>query len=171
MLSIIAARSKNNVIGKDNKVPWRLKADRVLLKNLTKGKTVILGRKSYDSMVGYYDRSGATMPAQTYIVITQNQSYAPTRQGAVVVHSIEEATEKADKLGKEVFVIGGARIYELTLPFVDRLYITEIDATIDGDTFFPFFERQDWEEVSREEHFKDDTRAYNYDFVVLDRKK
>ncbi len=169
MFSIITARSKNGIIGRNSELPWRLKADRIHLRNLTKDKTVILGRKTYDSMIEYYDRSGKTMPAKTYVVITRNHTYTPSRQSAVVVYSIDEALAKAKQLGKEAFFIGGAHIYELALPFADRLYITEIDVELEGDTFFPHFDINEWKEVSQKKYLKDDENEFDYTLVILDR--
>ena len=110
-VSIIAAMDQKRGIGKDNKIPWRIKEDLVHLKGLTLGKIVILGRKSYDSMAWYYNKTGNPMPGKLYIVVTRDKDYKPARENATVVHSLEEAISFARpgraKLG-EVFVIGGA---------------------------------------------------------------
>lgn len=171
MVSIVVAVDKNNVIGQDNKVPWRLRRDLVNLRRLTLGHTVILGRKTYDSMVWYYDKSGATMPGGAYIIITRNAHYAPTRDNARVVHSVQAALDLAKQLGdEEIFVIGGGSVYAEMLPVVDRIYRTEVDVAVDGDAYFPELDPATWREVSREHFAKDEKNQYDFDIVVLERE-
>lgn len=182
IISLIAALSENRVIGKDNRVPWRIPADLQRLKSLTLGKTVILGRKSYDSMIEYYSKSGREMPGKIYIVVTQNQDYTPARNQDVVVHSIDEAMEKASSFAstfakamadkkasadkkEEVFAIGGQQIFEQILPSADRLYLTVVHTSVDGDAYFP--EYADFKNVVFQEDRESD--GYSYTFYTLEK--
>src|SRR3990172_2547848 len=111
-ISIIAALSENRVIGYKGRISWHIKEDLVRLKNLTRDKMVILGRKTYESMTAYYDKSGREMPAKNYIVITSNSNYHPVRKNATVVHSLDAALQEAKKAEQqEVFIMGGAQIF------------------------------------------------------------
>ena len=137
-LSIIAAMDKKGGIGKDNKIPWHLRDDLIRLKTLTKDHVVILGRKTYDSMVWYYDRSGRPMPGKLYLVLTSDISYKSTRENAIVAHSLEEALDRA-KNEDEVFINGGKHVFEEALKkdLVDKLYLTIVKGDFGADTFFP----------------------------------
>lgn len=154
MTSIIAAASRNNVIGKDNKLPWRLPADLAHFKELTLGHTVILGRKTFESI-------GRPLPNRRNIVITRNKNFKP--EGVEVVHSIEEALSLADD-DNEVFVIGGEEIYKQALPLVDKVYLTKVQAEVDGDAYFPEL-GDEWKEVSKIENKADEENEYDYDFL------
>jgi len=172
-LSIVVAADKHNVIGLGNKIPWRLRADLVRLKELTAGGIVIIGRTSYESMVWYYDQSGKAMPAKTYIIVTRNPDYVPARTGTKVAQSVEEAFRlayaEAETDDIDIFVIGGASIYKETIPLADRVYLTAVDAEVEGDTYFPVLDNAEWQESSREHRIKDDKNDFDFDFVVLDR--
>ncbi|MCX6816080.1 MAG: type 3 dihydrofolate reductase [Candidatus Aenigmarchaeota archaeon] len=159
IISIIVALGKNNVIGSDNKLPWRLKADMKKFVSLTTGKPVIMGRKTFESI-------GRPLKNRTNIILTRTD-YAV--EDAVVVSSIDEAL-KAAHGSEEVMIIGGASIYEQFLPLADRLYITYVDCNADGDAFFPDFNKDEWNQVSREEHKADSENTYDYTFVVLERR-
>src|SRR3972149_8866555 len=116
-ISIIVSISRNRVIGKGNRLLWHLKEDLVRLKNLTFGRTVILGRKTYESMAGYYDESGRPMPGKMYIVLTHDKQYRPARDNAAVAYSLEEAFSLAEQQREdEIFVIGGQQVFEQALP-------------------------------------------------------
>lgn len=172
MISIIVAIDKNRVIGRENKIPWRLRSDLVRLKQLTKGHTVILGRKTYESMAWYYDRSGRDMPGATYIVVTRNGGYKPVRDNdnVKVVHSVPEAISLAKSLDDDdILVIGGGGIFEEALPMTDRIYLTRVDTEAEGDAFFPVIDMQEWREMSIEHHPKSDKDDHDYDLVVLER--
>lgn len=170
MISIIASVAKNGVIGKDNKIPWHMTADLVRLKSLTKGKVVILGQKTYDSMVWYYDKTGREMPGKIYLVLTYDKNYKPARGNAAAVHSIEGALKEAE-VHDEVMVAGGASIYRQFLPLADRMYLTLIDEDFDGDAHFPEWDEDEWEEVERVENEPDEKNPYRYTFLVLERRK
>lgn len=170
MISIIVAMDKNRVIGRENKIPWRLRSDLVRLKKLTLGHPVILGRKTYESMEWYYNRSGRQMPGSIYIVVSRNTSYKPASANTRVVHSVPDALSLAQSLGDDsIFVIGGGGIFEEVLPVTDRIYLTRVDAEAEGDALFPIIDMQDWQEASIEHHPKSDQDDHDYDLVVLER--
>ena len=162
MLSIIVAKSINNVIGVDNNLPWHLSADLKRFKSLTMGNAVIMGRKTFESILSYL---GKPLPGRENIVITRNNNYKAER--SIVVHSIEEAIKKATK--ENVFIIGGAQIYKQSLDLVDRLYITEVQTEIDGNMSFPEICDQ-WKKVSKEDHQADEKNEYDYSFVIYEKK-
>jgi len=164
IISMIAALTKNRVIGKNNDLPWKLPDDMKFFMETTKGHHVILGRKNYDSIPPRFK----PLPNRTNIVVTRQKNFhAP---GCIVVDSVEKGLKIAKENNeREAFIIGGAEIYKLGLPYADRLYLTEIDADIDGDTYFPKIDETKWRESSRIHHSKDDRHAYSFDFVIYDK--
>lgn len=173
-LSIIVAMANNRAIGKDNQLLWHLPEDLQYFKRTTMGKPIIMGRKTFESI-------GRALPGRLNIVITRQQDWS--FDGVKVVHSIAEAIALAEAQsfidGKdEVMVIGGAEIYKTALPEAQKLYITYVDAHIDGDAFFPEVDQQLWQETSREAHAASDSilnndskqNPYDYAFCVLERK-
>lgn len=164
IVSLIVAVSENLTIGKDNDLPWHLPDDMKYFMEATKGHHVIMGRKNYDSIPTKFK----PLPNRTNIVVTRKEKFeAP---GCVVVHSIEDGLSFAMKHDEtEAFIIGGAEIYKQGLKFTQRMYITEIEASIEGDTHFPAFDNNEWEEVSRIHHDKDDRHKYAFDFVIYER--
>jgi dihydrofolate reductase len=169
MIAMVVATDTNRVIGRENKIPWRLKDDLVALRSLTKGHAVVLGRKTYDSMLWYYEKSGKPMPGRVYVIVTRDTEYVPVRDNAVVAHSIEEALQVARKFDDQIYVNGGASIYEALLPYTDRIYLTEVQTQAEGDVYFPGLNPDIWHETSREHHTKDDRNEYDYDVVILDK--
>lgn len=165
-ISMIAALSKNRVIGRNNDLPWRLPDDMKYFMQTTKGHHVVMGRKNYESLPLKF----RPLPNRTNIVVTHQLNFqAP---GCIIVRSIDAAIEIAAEAGEsELFMIGGAQIYEQALQKADRLYLTEIDAEVDGDTYFPEIASGKWKEVSRTHHATDDRHAFAFDFVVYERKK
>lgn len=164
IVSAIAALSKNKVIGKDNDLPWRLPDDMKFFMQTTKGHHVVMGRRNYDSLHEKYK----PLPERTNIVITRQTNFVAP--GCIVLHAVEPALEIAKKNSEqECFIIGGAEIYKLAMPHTTRLYMTEIDAVIDGDTYFPDIRKDEWKEVSRKHHPADERHAYAFDIVVYDR--
>ncbi len=161
MVSLIVAMAHNRVIGSKNDLPWYLPADLKHFKELSTGHTVIMGRKTFDSIMG---RLGKPLPNRQNIVLTHK--VVPI-EGAVVVGSFDEALAAATS--EEVFVIGGAQVYNLALLRVARMYITEVDADISGDAVFPQYSADEWREISREAHLADDKNQFPYSFVVLER--
>jgi dihydrofolate reductase len=172
MISIVVAADLNGAIGAKNKIPWRVRDDLVKLKQLTLGHPVILGRKSYDSMLWYYAKSNRPMPGRVYIVVTRNPEYQPERDDARVAHSIEEAVDIARSLGDEsIMVIGGGAIFDGALPQTDRVYLTEIQTKVDDvDAYFSPLNLDEWQELSREHHVKNDRNEFDYDDVVYERR-
>jgi dihydrofolate reductase len=166
IVSAIAALSKNRVIGKNNDLPWRLPDDMRFFMETTKDHHVIMGRKNYDSLHEKFK----PLPQRTNIVITRQKDFhAP---GCTVLHAVEPGLDIAKKNGDpECFIIGGAEIYKLAMPYTTRMYLTEIDAEVEGDTYFPAFNQADWKEVNRKHHPADDRHRYAFDIVVYDRIK
>lgn len=165
MVSLIAAVARNGVIGRQNDIPWHLPTDLKFFKQTTEGHAVIMGSKTYESILGSL---GKPLPHRRNIVISRNQQY-PAHSGVEVVNSLKDAlTLAADD--DEIFIIGGGQIYSQALPYADRLYITEIKADIDnGEVFFPEFSLHDWREVSRINHAKNQRDEYDFDFVIYER--
>jgi dihydrofolate reductase len=163
MIAAIVAIARNNVIGKNNDLPWYLPADLKHFKKITTGHTVVMGRTTYESIAR---RLGHSLPNRRNIVISKDKAYRA--DGCEVVHSIEKA--RSLFIVDNVYIIGGAQTYEQFFPYIDRLYVTEIDVDINGDTYFPAIDKSEWKETSREHHEKDDKNLYNYDFIVYERK-
>jgi dihydrofolate reductase len=165
IVSLIAAVSKNHVIGKNNDLPWHLPNDMKYFMQTTKGHCVLMGRKNYESLPEKF----RPLPNRTNILITRQGNYlAP---GCEIFNTIEQGIAYAKEKGEtELFIIGGAEVYEATLPLADKLYLTEINATIDGDTFFPQIDKSEWKETARTTNSKDDKHKYMFDFVVYAKK-
>ncbi|WP_221394073.1 dihydrofolate reductase [Dyadobacter sp. NIV53] len=162
LVSIIVAVAENGVIGKDNQLIWRLPDDLKRFKKLTTSHPIIMGRKTFDSI-------GKPLPGRTSIVVTRNQDFK--MDGIVIVHSFEEALKEAGKLDtNEVFVIGGGELYKMALSVADRLYITEVKTTIEGDTFFRITEPGQWTESERTAHEADERHPFTFNFVDYVRK-
>ena len=159
VLTLIAAVAGNGVIGLDNRLPWHLPADLRHFKALTTGSTVIMGRKTWESLPAKF----RPLPDRHNIVVTRNAGYQAG--GAAVVTSLPAAVARAQS--DEAFVIGGAELYAAAMPLADRLQLTEIDATFDGDTHFPAIDRREWCETAREAH-RDETGP-GYAFVTYER--
>lgn len=158
-LSLIAAMAKNRVIGRNNALPWHLPEDLKYFKATTLGKPILMGRKTFDSI-------GKPLPGRTSVVLTRNLEWS--FDGCLVVSSVDDAlAQLADR--EEVLVIGGAELYQQTLPRADRLYLTEIDADFEGDAWFPVFDLSQWQQISRQPH-PDNGRGFGFDFVVYQRK-
>ena len=159
-ISLIWAMSDNGVIGRENTLPWHMPADLSHFRRITSGHPIVMGRKNYESI-------GKPLPQRTNIILTRDPSYrAP---GCVVVHTLDEALEQTRNADK-VFIIGGADIYRQFLPKADRLYLTQIHAHIDGDTFFPDYNPSLWHEIGREDHRADQKNPYPYSFITLEKR-
>ncbi len=160
-LSIIVAVAENGVIGHNNQLIWHLPEDLKMFKRLTSGHPIIMGRKTFESI-------GKPLPNRTSIIITKNPDFQI--EGCITVHSLEEAIEAANEIEEnEAFIIGGAEIYRLALPFADTIYLTEVHHTFEGDTFFPAIDKDIWEEVNRTDHDIDEKHLYKYSFVELEK--
>ncbi|CAC9545382.1 Dihydrofolate reductase (EC 1.5.1.3) [uncultured Gammaproteobacteria bacterium] len=159
-LSIIVAMDDKQLIGKNNALPWHLPADLGYFKKTTTGKTVLMGRKTYESI-------GRPLPNRRNIIISRNTNFQA--DGCEIVTSIDAALKLA-KDDDEVMIMGGASFYEQMLPSVDRLYITQIEGKFKGDAHFPKFNRNKFVETFRESHAPDEKNPHTYHFTVLDRK-
>lgn len=157
-IAIIAALARNRVIGRGNRLPWHLPDDLRHFKRLTLGRPIIMGRRTWESLPGL-------LPDRTHIVITRDAQYRA--DGAVVVHSLDEALAVAG--GEEALVVGGAQLYGLALPRASRLYLTLVEAEVEGDAFFPETDPAAWREIAREPHAADERHAYPFAFVTLER--
>lgn len=156
-LTLIAAVARNGVIGRDNKLPWRLSEDLKRFKALTMGHPMIMGRKTWESLPG-------RLPGRPHIVVTRNPDYRV--EGATVVNSLQAAVAAAGNID-EVFVIGGAELYSQALEIADRLQLTEIAADFEGDAHFPTWNRAAWRESAREPHRAE--AGFDYAFVTYER--
>ena len=162
MLSIIVAKAQNNIIGKNNKLLWHISEDLKRFKDLTTGHTIIMGRKTFESL-------GRVLPNRKHIVFTQNSDFKVNDENVKIVHSMLEIQEYIENK-EENFVIGGAMIYNLLMPYVNKMYITEIHKDFEGDTVFPKINLDIWKEVSREKGEDIEQNDLEYDFVVYERK-
>lgn len=160
-LSIIVAMNQKGVIGVNNKLPWHLSSDLKNFKAVTMGKPVIMGRKTWESI-------GKPLPGRDNIIITRNPDYSA--DGCVVCHSLEEALQRYAAV-PEVVIIGGHDIFKDALEQVDRIYLTQVHADVMGDTWFPEFDRTEWQQVERKEFKADDKNEYPFSFVVLEKSR
>jgi dihydrofolate reductase len=160
ILSLIAAMARNRVIGIDNKLPWHLPADLQHFKATTLGKPMIMGRKTWESLPGL-------LPGRPHIVVSRDPGYVA--EGAQVADSLEAAIALAGELADEAMIIGGANLYAQALPLADRLYLTLVDAELEGDAWFPDFDEDDWRLDAREDHAPDDRNPYPYRFLSYTR--
>lgn len=154
-LILVAAVADNGVIGHEGALPWHLPADMKHFRQLTMGNTVLMGRKTFDSL-------GKPLPGRDNWVLTRDRDYAPA--GARVFHDLNAALHEAPE---ELYIIGGAELYTLTLPFASRLELTLVHGNMKGDTRFPHFEPALWRESAREDHVIDEKHAHPYSFVTL----
>ena len=159
-ISIIAAVSDNDVIGRNNDLPWKQSSDLKRLKQLTMGHHMLMGRKTWESV-------GRPLPGRTIVVITRDASYKP--DGVLVTNTIEDALELA-KGDDEIFIAGGAQIFQQSLHVADRMHITRVHAEVEGDTFFPEFDDvTEWKLVDSEHHEADEKNQYPYSYLTYER--
>ena len=158
--SIIVAMSENRVIGRDNQLPWRLPADLKRLKSLTMGHYLLLGRRTFESI-------GRPLPGRRMVVITRQSDFSSP--GIQVAHSLDGALDLAQG-DDEVFVGGGAGIYQEALTLADRIYLTVLHQEFDGDTLFPAYDSSDWHVTEKEDHGPDLRNPYHYTFLTLERR-
>ena len=162
MLSIIVAIASNNVIGKDNKLLWYLPEDLKRFKNLTINHTIIMGRKTFESL-------GKVLPDRKHVVLTHNLDYKVDDENVEIVHSVDEIQKYIDD-DKENFVIGGALIYRMLLDKCKKMYITKIDKAFEGDAVFPRINEEEWEVTSESEIIRDENLGFDYKYINYDRK-
>jgi len=165
-LALVWAMARNRVIGRNNALPWHLPEDLKFFKRVTMGKPIIMGRKTWESI-------GRPLPGRCNIVISRNQDFKA--DGIEAVSSLQQAISLAEQISlrdgvDEVCVIGGAEIYDQALPLADRLYLTQVHADVEGDTFFPEFDLSQWQEVEREDFSASSANPYDYSFLVLEKR-
>jgi len=166
IVSIIAAMDRKRGIGVDNKLPWRLSADLKRFRELTMGHHIIVGRKTFESIIQI---GGRPLPGRRMIVVTRNKNYIA--EGCDVAHSVEDATRLARERGEsEVFICGGAEIYAESIGIADRMYLTFVDAEVAADTFFPEFDEQEWSEREISYQPADEKNQYPFTFKLMVRK-
>jgi dihydrofolate reductase len=162
ILSMISAVAENRVIGNKNTLPWHMPADFKYFKEATLGKTLVMGLNTFNSI------GGKPLPGRKHIILSNDPNFVAP-ENCVVAHSIDEAVELT-KNEPEVMICGGASVYKQFLPLAQRLYLTEIHASPEGDTYFPEVNLAEWKEIKREDHRADEKNKYDYSFVTLERK-
>ena len=162
IVSLIAAMDKRRGIGRDNQLPWRLSADLKKFRELTMGHHIVVGRKTFESI-------GRPLPGRQMIIVTRDRNFKA--EGCAICHSLAEAIDLARSRGEsELFVCGGAEIYQHSIALADRLYLTFVDAEIVADTFFPEFNQLDWEERESVFHPADEKNEFPFTFKLLVRQ-
>ena len=165
-LSLIVAAAENGIIGRDNALPWRLTGDLKRFKEITMGKPIIMGRKTYESI-------GRPLPGRTNIVLSRDPAFRADKIKVVSdFPSAEAVAQDAARRAavSEIMVIGGAGIYRLAFPHADRIYLTEVHAAVQGDAVFPSYDKAEWIEQSRTYQRAANDETSDYSFVTLDRK-
>lgn len=157
MLSMIVAFANNNVIGKDNKLIWKLPEDLKRFKAITSGKTIIMGRKTFESL-------GRVLPNRIHIVLTKNKDYEYEHEQVKIINDIEELQPYIES-EEENFVIGGEAIYKMLMPLSRKLYITRLYEDFGGDTFFPEIDEKIWKAVKREKGLRNEDNPYDYEYI------
>lgn len=163
IISAIVAMSQNRVIGRNNQLPWHMPADLKRFKTLTTGHTIVMGRKTYESI-------GKPLPNRNNIILTRDPNYQVP--GCEIAHHFEDVIKQAkeDQHGaNELFIIGGAQIYQQLLNSINRIYLTIIHHEFSGDAFFPEMDKHAWKELECITHLADDANPYNYSFITLER--
>ena len=162
MLSTIVAIANNNVIGKDNKLIWHLPEDLKRFKQITTGKNIIMGRKTFESL-------GRVLPNRKHIILCNDMEMDIDNENVEILDDISKL-DKYINSDEENFVIGGATIYKLLMPYVNKLYITKINQNFEGDAFFPEINQEEWEIESKEIGIKDEKNPYDYEYINYVRK-
>lgn len=161
MLSIIVAVAKNNVIGKDNQLIWHLPEDLKRFKEITSGHTIIMGRKTFESL-------GRVLPNRKHIILCNDADLNINDENVTIVDDINRLGEYINK-EEENFILGGATIYKLMLPKVDKLYITKINQEFDGDVYFPEISEENWKITQRVKGKKDEKNPYDYEYITYEK--
>lgn len=163
MLSIIVAVAENNVIGKDNKLIWHLPEDLKRFKKLTTGHTIIMGRKTFESL-------GRVLPNRKHVILCNDMELNIEDENVEVLEDISMLKQYIDST-EENFVIGGATIYKLLLPYANKIYLTLIHEKFEGDVFFPEIDEREWKVVETEKGLKDEKNPYDYEYITYTREK
>lgn len=161
MIALVAAVAENGIIGTDNELPWHLPTDLKHFRDITAGKTIVMGRKTFDSILEA--TGGKPLPNRRNVVLTRDQAFR--HPGVEVLHDVRELTT----LGGDVYVIGGGQVYAAAIDSADVLYMTEVHAQVDGDARFPAIDPAIWREVLREAHPADERNEYAFDFVTYEK--
>ena len=162
-ISIIVAVAENGVIGRGGQLPWHLSADLQRFKRLTMGHTIIMGRRTWESI-------GRALPGRRTVVVTRQPNYRIDDAGVAVAAKLDEALQIAEAAGdSEAFIVGGAALYLEALPRADRLYLTRVHAQVEGDTYFPKFDHAEWRQVSSEHRADDTKNEYPFNFELYQR--
>nr|AIA18272.1 Dihydrofolate reductase [uncultured bacterium] len=163
-ISIIVAASENNIIGRNNDLPWHLPADMKYFKDTTMGHCVVMGRKNFESIPPKY----SPLVGRTNIVITRQKDY--NANGAIVVNSIQEAIDFSRNQNEtECFITGGGEIFKQSIRLCNRIYLTRIHAVIEGDIYFPELNKEEWKEVSRKDIEPDEKNKFPFSFLIYER--
>ena len=162
MLSMIVACANGNVIGKDNKLIWHLPEDLKRFKEITTGKTIIMGRKTFDSL-------GRVLPNRKHIVLTRDADWKCADENVEIINDVSELEEYINS-SEEHFIIGGAMIYNLLLKNANKIYLTKIYEDFDGDAFFPKLKEEEWEIVEVQKGIKNEQNPYDYEYITYKRK-
>lgn len=162
MLSLIVAKAKNNIIGKDNKLIWHLPEDLKHFKEITTGHTIIMGRKTFESL-------GRVLPNRKHIIFSQNPDFKVNDKNVEVVHSLLQIQDLIEG-EEEAFVIGGAMIYNFLMPYVKKMYVTQIDKEFEGDAFFPKINEEEWQVIDTQKGIQDENNNLDYEFITYKRK-
>ena len=162
MLSTIVAIANNNVIGKDNQLIWHLPEDLKRFKQITTGKNIIMGRKTFESL-------GRVLPNRKHIILCNDMKMDIDNENVEILDDISKL-DKYINSDEENFVIGGATIYKLLMPYVNKLYITKINQDFEGDVYFPEIKEAEWKEISKEKGLKNDENPYDYEYITYVRK-
>ena len=162
MLSIIVAIANDNVIGKDNKLIWHLPEDLKRFKSLTTGHTIIMGRKTFESL-------GRVLPNRKHVILCNDMEMNIDNENVEIFKDISQLKQYIDS-DEENFVIGGATIYKLLMPYANKLYIKKINESFEGDVYFPQIDENEWQEVKREKGLKNEDNPFDYDYIDYIRK-
>lgn len=163
MISLLVAMDRNHVIGYENDMPWHLPKDLKHFKEKTTENTMIMGRKTFDSI-------GRVLPNRKNVILTEQEEY--NVEGAHIINQLDDVCELNEKKpDEELFIIGGGALFKQVLPHADRMYITEIHEEFPGDTYFPSFSKTDWKLTKKEKGTRDDKNPYDYYFLQYDRVK
>ena len=161
MLSIIVAIANENVIGKDNKLIWHLPEDLKRFKEITSGHKIIMGRKTFESL-------GRVLPNRKHIILCNDMKMDVDNENVEILDDISKL-DKYINSDEECFVIGGATIYKLLMPYANKMYITKINENFEGDVWFPEIKEETWKEISREKGIKNDENPYDYEYITFER--
>lgn len=161
MISFLWAEDENHLIGRNNDLPWRIPADLKYFKETTLGHPIVMGRKTYESI-------GKALPGRTNVILTRDENFEA--DGCIIFHTKDELLKWGKEQQKEIFITGGAEIYRLFMDVVDRLYVTKILHTFEGDTYFPEVNWDNWSLISSKPGVKDEKNPYDYEFRIYERK-